>query len=140
MGAASAVRMSTQDLSFEHGRFIHTNRPYNVMLIYKLSGHLTKRGASCWGRNAAAGFHWGIFSGEDASELHPCPPGSPSAEAGWEVGTDGGPRGLWHCQASVCAASDSAGSPTVAEATHSLKSSYSWVSTGLCLGSTAVRS
>lgn len=97
-----------------------------------------------FGQNAAAGFHWGNFSREDASELHQCLPGSPSAEAGWEVGTEGDPRGLWerswHCWASMCGASDSAGSLTVTEATHSLKSSYWWVSTGLCLGSTAVRS
>lgn len=54
---SSTVRKTTQELTFESARVIHTNIPYNTMLIYKLNRHLTKQARnSGWAESAAAGF------------------------------------------------------------------------------------
>lgn len=51
------MRKTTQELTLESARFIHTNIPNNSMLIYKLNRDHTKQaGNSGWAESAAAGF------------------------------------------------------------------------------------
>ena len=68
----STINMSVQDLSFEYDWFIHTNQSY--FLAYhtniKVKQLSFQAGNSCMKINASAGFHWGIFSNEDALEAY----------------------------------------------------------------------
>jgi hypothetical protein len=53
--------MSTQDLTFEHAPFIHTNIP-DDNTHSNTKGELTSKqaeGTVGWREYAAAGFHWG---------------------------------------------------------------------------------
>lgn len=96
------------------------------------------------GRNAAAGFHWGIFSGEDAPELH---------HVLWEVLPlrQAGKMALMEVREVFGSVAGTARRVCVCGQRPRRKShghrghaqsqvSYSWVATTLCLGSTAVRS
>lgn len=89
---ALAVRMSTQDWSFEYAQFIHIYIPY-IMLIQKLNKCLTKQRTVAWAEmqlTVQQGNHlqWGCFRN---FRLDPCPLWSPSTVAGEEDNIDGGP-------------------------------------------------